>query len=123
MLPRRVFEGDYLFDPPRFGLIGRQLLERHSGAVKGGFDSLQPGVVAHLPADAETRSVSPGTTMSRAARSSIRRYSAERVEAFLLGGEPFGETQDAESELTPAVDVGGRDGDVAKAFQVAHRYS
>ena len=31
----RVLEGDRLFDPARVGLVGGQLLERHSGAVEG----------------------------------------------------------------------------------------
>ena len=42
-------------------------------------------------------SVSPGTTMMRAARSSIRRYSASGV-----GPVALGETQHVEGELAPA---------------------
>jgi len=43
-----------------------------------------------------------------------------QVQRRRVGSLTFGETQHAEREMPPAVDVGGRDGDVTKAFQVAH---
>jgi hypothetical protein len=50
---RGILEGDDFLDPALVGLGGGQFLDRNTGGVQGGFDFLQRGVVAHLPADGQ----------------------------------------------------------------------
>ena len=49
----RILEGDHLFHTTGLGLVGGELFERHAGTVEGCLDSLQCGVIAHLPTDGE----------------------------------------------------------------------
>ena len=111
----RILERDHLLHPAGLGLVDGQLLERHAGAVEGCLDPLQRRAVAHLPTDGE-HPVGVAGHDDDAGRALVHpQVQRRRVRALA-----FGETQHAEGELPPAVDIAGRNGDVAKAFQVAH---
>ena len=110
-----VLERDRLLDPARVYLVGGQLLERHSGPVKGSLDPLQRGAVADLPAD-----VDHSVGLARHHDDPGRAFVHAQIQRRRVGSLPFGEAQDAEGELPPAVDISSRNGYVAKAFQVTH---
>ena len=107
----RVLERDHLLYPASLGVVVGQLFERHPGAVQGCFDPLQRRVIAHFPADGEHPvgltgyHDDPGRTL---VHPQIQR---RRVRSLA-----FGEAQDAEGEPPPAVDIVGRNCDVAKSF-------
>jgi hypothetical protein len=114
----RVLEGDYLFHPADLGLIGGQLLERHPGTVECGFDPVQCRVVAHFPPDVE-HPVRLAGHHDQPGRALVHpQVQRQRVRPLA-----FRKAQDAEGEPPPAVNVIRRNGDIAKAFQIAHRCS
>ena len=90
---RRVVEGEHLLDAAVVGLaLGQQLLVGHAGGVEGLPDALEFSAVADLPARRDDPVGVAGVTTMRAARSSIRRYSASG------SGPSLGETDELERE-------------------------
>ena len=115
--PRGVLERDRLLDPALVGLGLRQLLDRDTGGVQGGLDLLEGAVVAHLPADRQDAIHIVGDDDD-----SGRPLVHAQIQSRRIGTGAFGEAQDPEGELTPPLDVAGRDGEVAEAFDRAHRF-
>ena len=111
----RILEGADLLDATDVGILRRESFERHPGAVQSGLEPLERGVVPDLPAhrghpvDLTGRHDDPGGPLVH-----------PQVERVRIGPRPLGEPQHTKRKVPPAIQVRGRNSDVAKAFQLSH---
>lgn len=107
-----VGESHHLLGPAAVGLLRRQPLDADVGCLQGPHDRTQRRAVSHLPAH--------GDDLIRLAR---HHHDARgtlvhpQIQGVGIGPAAFGETQHTQREMSPAVHVPGRNGQVSQARQ------